>query len=85
MFFAAIGEIAAAMGALGGYGGAELAWEPLAPDVATTAWHDLPDFPGETADLGIMPLTYASESELRLRWGFWVLENRGLNALNAGS
>ncbi len=81
--YGALGVIASALNAKGGYGHPELGFEPLALDRAQTAFIDLPEHPGEPALLGLLPASSGNALEMRARYpnfharlstrGYWVL------------
>lgn len=87
-FHAVVAEVARAIGSTAGYGHFELAYEPLAPERAERAIMDLPEYPGEAATLGVLPLARGDLEELQRSYekfeiigttaGYWVLVNRDL-------
>lgn len=91
VYYAALGEIGAAIGATAGYGHFEVAYEPLPPERAERAIVNLPDYPGESAMVGVVPMSPRSLVELQRVYdrtfdivgttaGYWVLANKQLLA-----
>ncbi len=89
VYYAALGGLAEAMGASAGYGHFEVAYEPLAPERAERAITDLPDYPGENATVGVLPMSHWSHVELHRAHGrsfdsigtpagYWILVNKQL-------
>lgn len=89
VYYAALGEIGEAIGATAGYGHFEAAYEPLAPERAERAIVDLPDYPGEAASVGVLPMSMWSLAELERPFGrtfdivgttaaYWILANKQL-------
>ena len=81
--YGALGEIAGAIGAAGGYVHTELAFHTLPLDRAQTAFVDMPEYPGEAALLGILPAQAVGPEQVAARFpaftaklstrGYWVL------------
>lgn len=89
VYYAALGAVGDAIGATAGYGHFEVAYEPLPPERAERAIVDLPDYPGEPATVGIVPMSRWSLGELQRVYGrtfdiegttagYWVLANKQL-------
>ncbi|WNZ61372.1 hypothetical protein QEG98_36760 [Myxococcus sp. MxC21-1] len=83
-FYGALATICAAVDAYGGYGHPELGFHPLAPERARTALTDMPEFPGESAMLGLLPADDLVEAQARQKYertftlrlstqGYWIL------------
>lgn len=68
-FYGALASICAAIGAQGGYGHTELAFHPLSPARARTAFLDMPELPGESSLLGLLPAGESTEVEVRKKCG----------------
>ncbi len=90
-YCAALGEVGEALGATAGYGHFEVAYEPLPPERAERAIVDLPDYPGEPATVGVVPMSRWSLVDLQRVYGrtfdivgtsagYWVLTNKQMLA-----
>lgn len=66
---AAYAAVAAAIQATGGYGHPLLTFHPLSPSEAVAAITSMPEYPGEKASLGVVPVELASERDLASRFG----------------
>jgi hypothetical protein len=86
-FVSVIASAASAANALGGYGHSALDFHRLAPDGSVAAISSLPEFPGQPASLGVIPVTTMSQSDIQKVYGrqfdchfsalgFWILLHR---------
>lgn len=90
-YYAALGAAGEAIAASAGYGHFEVAYEPLPPERAERAIVDLPDYPGEAATVGVVPMSRWNLVEMQRVYGrafdivgtttrYWVLANKQLLA-----